>query len=242
MTRTQLPQLTHAQREARRDEKRAAILGFLASGEVYTVADIAAQVMGCSRPTAWRALAALESDAVLKSEEHMHRGNKIRLWGLTPHGAALAGKFEAPIFELGRTNSSWIEHRLDTQRMRLAAEKSGWTQWVPERALQGRGLKKVPDAAALDTHGQWVAIEIERHCKSHKRMSEIILAYLQEIKANRFARVAYVCPDGIEGLVQRSFLRVEAVKFQGEMVTLTEAHRSRFSFVGFSNWPEPSHG
>lgn len=54
-------------------------------------------------------------------------------------------------------------HRLDTQRMRLAAEKAGWTQWVPERALQGRGLKKVPDAAAIDTRGHLVAIEIERH-------------------------------------------------------------------------------
>lgn len=242
MTRTLPPQLTHVQRSARRDEKRAAILAFLASGEVYTVAEIAAQVLGCSRPTAWRTLAALESDAAIKSEEHMYRGNKIRLWGLTPHGAALAGRFEAPVFELGRTNPSWIEHRLDTQRMRIAAEKSGWTQWVPERALQGRGLKKVPDAAAIDTRGHLVAIEIERHCKTQKRYAEIILAYLQEIKANRFARVAFVCPDGVESLVQRAFSRVEAVKFQGEIVTLTEAHRSRFSFAGFSNWPERNHG
>ena len=50
-----------------------------------------------------------------------------------------------------------------------------------------------------------------------------------------------VCPGGREfGAV--SFFEVESVKFQGEIVKLTEAHRSRFCFAGFSTWPEPKHG
>jgi hypothetical protein len=165
----------------------------------------------------------------------------MRLWGITPHGAAMAGQFDAPLFELGRTNPSWIHHRLDTQRMRLAAEAAGWHEWTTERNLQGKSLKKVPDAAAVDPQGQRVAIEIERHCKTAKRYQEIILAYLQEIKAGRFAQVDFVCPDGVEALVQRAFERVQSVKYQGETVLLTDAHRSRFSFSSFSAWPGVRH-
>jgi hypothetical protein len=59
MARTLPPQLTAQERTERRDHKHGAILTFLASGEVYTVAEIAATVMQCSRPTAWRALTQL---------------------------------------------------------------------------------------------------------------------------------------------------------------------------------------
>ena len=53
--------MTHAQRMARAQGKRTALLSFLASGEVWTIADVAAQVMGVSRRRTLDALAAMEA-------------------------------------------------------------------------------------------------------------------------------------------------------------------------------------
>jgi len=237
--RAPLPVMTHAQRTARAQAKAEILLKFLGSGEVYTTADIASSLLQIDRSRAAACLKSLEQAGALKSEAHEVRARVTKLFGITPHGLALAGCFDNPHFELGRTNPSWITHRLATQRMRIAAEAAGWTDWTPERAIlnQGLKLKKVPDAAATDPAGRRVAVEIERHCKTPKRYSEIIVAYLLEIKAGRYQEVHYVCPTGTEKLIEKSFSRIESVKFNGEVVKLEAKHRARFKFFSFDTWP-----
>ncbi len=241
-----LPAMSHAERMTRAQDKRSALLSFLASGEVWTTPEIAAQVVGCSRRRALDALAAMERDALIASDTVSVAGRQTTLYGITPHGCAAADAFDTPHFEKGRTNPSWVEHRVAGQRMRLAAEAAGWTNWLPERALRVRaaaeGWKKIPDAVGTNPAGEVVAIEIERHCKTPKRYAELWLAYIQDMKAGRFRRVAFVCPPGVEALVAKSMARVTHVKLAGELVEITDKHRARFSYFNFNNWPGDGNG
>ena len=236
-----LPAMTHAQRQARAQDKRSAILSFLASGEVWTVVDVAAEVIGASRRRALDTLAAMERDALIASDTVSVAGRQVTLYGITPHGCATADMFDCPHFEKARTNPSWVEHRVAGQRMRLAAEAAGWTNWLPERVLRVRaaagGWKKIPDAVGTNPAGEVVAIEIERHCKTPKRYAELWLAYIQDMKADRFRRVAFVCPPGVEVLVAKSMARVTHVKLAGEPVEINDKHRARFSYFNFQNFP-----
>lgn len=241
-----LPAMTHAQRLARAEDKRSALLSFLASGEVWTVIDVAAQVMGVSRRRAMDALAAMERDHLITSETLCVASRATALYGITPHGAAVADAFDCTAFEKGRTNPSWVEHRVAGQRMRLSAEAEGWTNWTPERTIRVRaaaeGWRKLPDAVATSPAGDVTAIEVERHCKTPKRYAELWLAYLQDMKANRFKRVHFVCPPGVEVLVARAMARVTHVKLNGEAVAITDAHRARFGYFNFNTWPGDSNG
>ncbi|MFO1380752.1 MAG: hypothetical protein U1F55_14920 [Chitinivorax sp.] len=187
-------------------EKRAALLTFLASGEVYTCVEVVAELLQVSRPVAFQTCQSLVELCALKSEAHWVNGRKRIIYGITAHGAALSGADGGrAVFDLGRTNSAWISHRIETQLMRLRAQRSGWTEWLPERALLGAGMRKVPDALATAPDGRRVAIEIERHAKTSKRYAEIIHAYLLEIKAGRIDCVEYVTP-GIAQQIEQCFL------------------------------------
>ena len=232
-------------RLARRELKQQRMLAFLAGGETYTSTELAAKIMGVSRVNALRTLRGMERDALVKSEKH-HGPSKhyLVLWGITDHGAGMCGVDDAPIFQLGRTNPSYIPHRLDGQRMRLAAEAAGWSDWTPERMMSGRGMTKVPDAAATNPGGERVAIEIERNAKTTKRYVEIVLAYIQAFKSGTFHHVDFVCPTPqIKEAVQRRVGLVRSVKYAGESVQLTDTHRARFRFFDFTTWPpEANHG
>lgn len=239
-----LPVMTQAEKTARADQKRTAILQFLASGEVWTTAEIAAQLIGASKRRAVATLGGMERDSLIASETLAYGGRQIKIYGITPHGCAVAGTFDAPHFEKGRTNPAYYQHRLEGQRCRLAAEAAGWS-WQPERAIRiqaGReGWRKIPDALAIKA-GERVAIEIERHVKTPKRYAECIVSFLQDIKAGRYHHVLFLSPPGVQTLVQRSMERVQIVKVGGNSVTITSAHRARFRFASFTNWPGVNHG
>lgn len=241
-----LPRMTQAEKAQRAAAKRSALLAFLASNEVWTVAEIAARICGTSKRRAVATLDAMERDALIATEALTYGGRSIKLYGITPHGCAVAGVFEAPHFERGRTNPAYIPHRLEGQRARLQAEAAGWTGWQPERALRAQaskeGWKKIPDALGINKDGERVAVEVERFTKTPKRYSELILLYLQEIKNGRYHHVDFVCPPGVETLVQRAMGRVDAVRLNGEVVAVTDAHRARFRYYSLATWPEANHG
>lgn len=236
-----LPTMTPTERAARAQEKRSAVLAFLGSGEVWTSVDVIQGVTCLSRTRAAALAAVMERDGLLLSEVHQVEARKLKIYGITPHGLAMADRCGEPHFERGRTNPSWIMHRLEGQRMRLKAEAAGWTGWQPERALRMRAAeerwKKIPDAVAASPAGESIAIEIERHAKSLKRYAELIVEYILEIKAGRYRRVHFVCPPGVEVAVARAMAAVPAVRLAGETVQLTDQHRSRFLFFNFQNWP-----
>lgn len=227
--------MTHAEAMARHAEKRKIILDFLASGESYTTVAIAADLLQMQVRRTREALELLVKDGSLKSELHYVDAHKLMIYGITAHGLAFADRLDSPEFELGRVNSAYINHHLDTQRMRLKAEAAGWTGWIPDRAMRTNGEKR-PDAFAVAPRGYKVAIEIERHAKSPRRYAEFIAKYLRAINAGQYDLVCFVCPPCVEVLVERSMRKVEAVKLAGELVRLEDKHHKCFRFFNFDNF------
>ena len=240
--RAPLPQMTYLERCARAQEKAELLLKFLGSGEVFTTAEVAAALLQIDRRRATACLKNLEAQGAVKSESHYVNARKIIIWGITPHGLALADCYGGQFFELSRTNSSWINHRLDIQRMRIKATMQGWTEWTTERNLRLQKLKKIPDALATNLDKNLIAVEIERFAKTPKRYGELIVTYLQEIKIGKYAEVHFVSPPGIEKLIKNSFAKIKTVKIAGETVKLESKHFSRFKFFNFNQWPEVTNG
>lgn len=233
----QLPRMTYAERQARNEAKRLLTLRFLASSEVYTSVPIAALVMACSTSSAERTLAGLARDGALKSEVHFVQSRKLKLYGITPHGLAIAGEFDSPPFEVGRVNSAYISHHLQTQVARLNAEAAGWTDWKPGKVLHGLGLKKVPDALVLSPTGRRVAIELERHVKTQKRYAEIISSHLQSITQKNWDEVHYISTPELVLPLKNIFQKIETIPVLGERHKLEEKHRARFQFFALNDWP-----
>ena len=241
-----LPVMSQAEKAARADAKRRALLAFLAGGEVWTVCEIAAQIIGASPRRAAATLAAMERDALIASEVLDWGGRKMKIFGVTHHGLAVAGQFDSPAFERSRTNPAYVAHKLAGQRARLAAEAFGWRDWQPERVMRIRGVRegwaKIPDAVATAPNGVVCALEIERHVKSKKRMAELLPEYILEINRGRYKVVIFLCPPGVEGLVKEAMGRVLSMKLNGEMVAVTDEHRARFRYIGFDQWPGVKRG
>lgn len=236
--RTEIPKMTYEERQARAQAKKDTILAFLASGEVYTSVVVAAQVMVASPSAAERTLTGLVRDGALKFESHMVGSRKMHLYGITPHGLALMDRFDRPYFQLGRTNSAYIAHHLQTQRARLAAEEAGWTDWIPGKLLYNQGLKKIPDAIVTSPSAERIAIEIENHVKSTKRLEEVVSAHLQSISKKLWREVHYLTPDGLATRVAKAFENVKSVPVNGDRIQLEQVHRDRFCFYELSGWPD----
>lgn len=234
----QLPIMSFAERQARNEAKRLLILRFLASGEAYASVQIAAQVMACSTSTAERTLVGLARDGALKSELHFVQSRKLKIYGITSHGLAIVGEFDNPAFEMGRVNSAYVSHHLQTQIARLNAEAAGWTDWKPGKLLHGLGFKKVPDALVLSPAGRRVAIELERHVKTQKRYAEIISAHLQSITQKHWDEVHYLASPELVLPLQRLFKKIETIPVLGERHKVEERHRARFKFSALNEWPD----
>ncbi len=233
----QLPKMTYTERQARSDAKRLLILRFLSSGETYTGLRIAAQLMACSATSAERTLAGLVRSGALKTEIHFVQSRKLKLYGISPYGLALAGEFDNPAFELGRINSQYILHHLQTQQARINAEAAGWIDWKPGKLLHGMGLKKVPDALVVSPAGRRVAIELELNIKTQKRYSEIISAHLQAITKKLWDEVHYLTSLELVLPLQKVFQKIEIIPVLGERHKLEEKHRARFIFAALNDWP-----
>lgn len=235
-----LPHMSYDERHARATAKRELMLKFLSS-EGYTTIAIAARVMSCSTSSAERTLAGLVKDGSLKTESHLVRSRKTRLYGITNQGLALSNEFENSVyFELGRTNSSFISHHIQTQLARLSAEDAGWTDWKPGKILYNKGLGKIPDAIVKRPDQRLVAIECELNIKSQKRIGEVIASHLQSITKGLWYEVHYLTSIQLKNALKRAFERIETVLVKGDRLALENKHRERFLFYSFDQWP-PEH-
>lgn len=231
------PKMSYSAKQARAQAKRQLLLQFLASGEVYTVPIIAAKLMGVSQSSADRTLSSLVLAGALKFESHLINSRKTNIYGITPHGLALMDEFNKPFFQLGKTNSSYITHHLQTQQARLAAEGAGWIDWVPGKILHGKGLLKIPDAIGTSPDGIRVACEIENHIKTPRRYEEIISGHLQSVTSKHWNEIHYLTPVGLSERVQRAFEHIQSVPVKGERVSLEPRHRAAFKFFDLQDWP-----
>lgn len=232
-----LPRMSFLEKQSRAEAKRELVLQFLASGEVFSTVAILSRVISASPSSTTRTLDYLMRAGSLKSEIHVIQCRHCYIYGITPHGLGLVGKFDVRHFELGKTNTAYIPHHVATQMARLNAEDEGWKDWQPGKALYGQSLEKVPDALATDPVKKRVAIEIERYIKTPKRYGEIISAHLQAITQRRWSEVHYLCPDDLHKKVEAAFAHIDSVFVKGERVPLQKKHLDCFKFFALNSWP-----
>ncbi|OGT14608.1 MAG: hypothetical protein A3F73_09310 [Gallionellales bacterium RIFCSPLOWO2_12_FULL_59_22] len=237
--------------DARRNEKRARLLEFLRT-ETFTTREIAGEVLQLQRHATTKTLDMMLKEELIKAHAVEGVMWKTTVYGITVHGAATASEPGEDFvwFSPGRLCASTLAHDLWIQKNRLRAEKAGWTNWSPERALRRaiatefqitNGVSpwlKVPDALAKNPSGEVIAIEVERTIKSPKRYQQVIFAYLSMIKKGLISRVEYVCvsPTVFKRL-PGIFDRIEFVYHAGEKLKIEEKHRAKFSFHSANNWP-----
>jgi len=238
--------LSPTARNARRTERQRQVLRFLRE-EIWSSTELLGQVMGIGTPQGvHKALLALEKDGLLSRMPVTICGRRaLSVWGITPHGQALAFDVEAgelPIsayFEPSRVALVTMDHHLDTQRLRLQAERARWLDWVPGARL-GRSTPKSkrPDAIAKNPSGLTVALEIERTIKTNKRYEAILSHYLQSVKHGDYSYVQYLSPTK-DFSVRLSYVirNIKAVPVRGARVSLKDEHYRVFRFNAYSEWP-----
>ncbi|PRC92737.1 hypothetical protein [Solimicrobium silvestre] len=231
------PRMSFLEKQAIADAKVSLILEFLSDGEIYTDVAVTSCLLGSSLSSARRTLKRMVKEYSLKTETHLVRSRACQIYGISTQGVALSGNFDCRPFELGKTNPSFITHHLKTQKARLAAIDHGWTDWVPERSIHGKGYLKVPDALVTNSEGFRVAVEIELNIKTTKRYSEICSAHLQSIAKGHWHEVHYLCPEKLLAGVERIFAGIEFVSVKGDRVSIQQKHRQRFKFFCLDAWP-----
>lgn len=228
----------------RRVERQQQVLRFL-RGEIWSSTELLGQVMQIKTAQgSHKALLSMAHEKLICRHQVGVFGRKaLSIWGITPHGQAMAFDLESeePLsayFEPSRISLSSMEHHLDVQRVRLIADRAGWVDWVPGARL-GRSApdSKRPDAIARSTDGVMVAFEIERTIKSYKRYEAIMSHYLQEIKAGEFGYVQYLSPTvNFSRRLERVFKKITAVPVQGARIPLKEEHYQSFRFNAYDDW------
>jgi len=233
--------MSYLQKQARAQEKRRVLLQFIAS-ETYSDLNTCAELLGVSETNVRATLKSLENVGAVTSEGHFIQGRQKLIFGITSHGNGLLGLPENTFFKKSSVNSSYIQHTLQIQKIRIRAERLGYS-WTPIKVLRTWGLKKIPDALATDPSGKKISIEIERTIKSRKRYEEIASAHLQARQKKLWDQVHYVCPkDGLAKRLKAIFLSIKTVPVEGARVALKPEHYSVFSFFDLSSWPKEKGG
>ena len=230
--------MSPAQRGQRAVEKKAALLGFLCSGEQWTTLPVVAELLKCSERNALRLLQKLVAEKLLKVDDSIMKFTRQKLYGVSDHGIAVVG-FEVNMkaFGIGRTNPSYVAHHIESQLIRIRAEQAGWTAWVPGKALMvsnAQRLKKLPDSLATRPDGRRAAIEIDRYVKSTKRLTDIVGAHLSQIVDKHYDVVYYFTPYA--EAKTRAFSKIDFVVVGNQKIKLNDSHRSRFKVFDLANW------
>lgn len=190
------------ERAARAAEKRHLLLRFLRE-ELYTTPAVAAELLGVNLSAARATIAALDKAGLVKRHHIplMPTLPPIVIVGITQRGQSMAfdpasERVIERSFEPARFSLIYLEHTLDTQRLRIQAARMGVTAWVSGDRLAAvkKGVKK-PDAVAIDLAGRRVAIEVERSVKGPKPYSDVLSGHLTAMHQNKWARVIWTSPD-----------------------------------------------
>lgn len=237
---------SHAERLARKSDKRRRLLGFLRT-ETWTTPSIASMVMGISdRRTTKGTLDSMAGDGlVVRDKLRLPLGLTLHIVGITTNGqaeaASLTGKpFVARAYETGRIGLTVIDHTLDLQRLRIAAARAGWKGWayLDRIPLEERKDKRHrADALATHPSGQRAAIEAERTMKTKKRYQVIVGDHLSAIAQRQYDRVVYTAPNtAIVEALRQTVTGLPRVLVQGVDTRLTQEHLARFLFCTYDQF------
>jgi hypothetical protein len=124
------------ERAARAAEKRHLLLRFLRE-ELYTTPAVAAELLGVNLSAARATIAALDKAGLVKRHHIplMPTLPPIVIVGITQRGQSMAfdpasERVIERSFEPARVSLIYLEHTLDTQRLRIQAARIGVAAWV----------------------------------------------------------------------------------------------------------------
>ncbi|HVB66216.1 MAG TPA: MobC family replication-relaxation protein [Candidatus Acidoferrales bacterium] len=185
----------------------------------------------------------MERDGLIKSAIiKVVYSRSVRLWGLTHNGMHYAFDSNEPlesiaVFEPSKVAASRLEHDLDIQMLHARTIQIGWKYWKPgtllAETLSAQALK-IPDAVAMNSTGEIVALEIERTLKSTKRYQELLVSYLRGRKLGLWERILYLSPNStLVARIERAFHNIKTASYQGETFQVTQGHLEPFTFMTY---------
>jgi hypothetical protein len=236
-----LPNLTPAERMARSEEKRQALLRFLASGETWTTSTVAARIWSLSPQATHASLRAMARDRLLVADKVKTGPRAVTmLWGITPDGIAecIDAAPTTAEYQIGRVAGANIPHTVCLQLARIKAESAGWTDWTPGAKLYSKGYPVVPDAVGARPDGKRVAIEIERNVKSAKRRQEVLSGHVLNIAQNKlYTHVLYLCDARCRAeRLKALYLSLDEMITPAGRAKFEDAHRARFNFINIEDF------
>jgi hypothetical protein len=233
-------------RAERTADKRKIILRFLRKN-YYTTAEITGLLIGISsRQGIHTTLLAMERDDLLRRETVEANNRRWTLWGITPHGQAMAfdpingEQPESKYFEAGRVGLTVLAHTLDLQRLGILAERAGWVDWqLGDQLDKWQAGQSRPDALVTTSYGMRIALECERTIKTSKRYEVILSDRLQAIKRGEFSRCLWLCPTRDQATrLQAIISRIKDVAVAGIRVPIQERHLVSLMFAAYENFPD----
>ncbi|MDP2832336.1 MAG: MobC family replication-relaxation protein [Pseudomonadota bacterium] len=238
---------SHAERLARKADKRRRLLSFLRL-ELWTTPSVAGMVMGVSdRATIKSTIDRMEVDGlVVRDRVRMPLGLVLHVVGITMNGQAEAGStgkpFVARAYETGRIGLTVIDHTLELQRLRIAAARAGYKGWayLDRITVEQRKESRQHRADALVTHpgGVRAALECERTLKSRKRYQVIVGDHLSAIGQRQYERVIWTCPNAaIADSLRKIINSIPRVIVAGVDNRMGQQEQALFTFCTYTEFP-----
>jgi hypothetical protein len=231
---------SYVEKNARIEMKKSKLLNYLKLF-TYSSPKILSKVLGLGLSGTYKTLKQFETLGLVKSY-YFHEFRQ-KLWGITEKGIFNSWQEDEEIvavrtFQPSRISVTHIQHELDIQIAYLASvQQNSWSNFTIGHDLKGR-FDKRPDAIASSPNGDRVPWEIERTIKSRKRIQILISNYLQAIKRGEYQWVAYISPDkAFAERLKRVFLSIDKIPVQGQMISISEKHLSKFRFFALNDFP-----
>ncbi|MDT7487279.1 MobC family replication-relaxation protein [Citrobacter koseri] len=230
-----------AERKRLTEARMLALLNFL-KDETWSDFSTLRKAMGFSSSShhpAYKILnRAIRAGYIIRhGRDDRHPGNV--LWGITMQGLSRVVTADDPVFpgyfEPGKLRYSTLEHHLFNQRIRLALEEKGGSNWWhgDRGAFAARfpGIRHRPDGVITLSNGAIIAVEAERTMKTRSRYISIIGSHLAAIDAGKWHYAMYVTPDDASrASLIRSFDSIRTVVRKSVPVPFKGENRDMFLF------------
>ena len=187
------PNMSHEERQARKENNENRVLEFLASEGVSTAAMLS-ELLGYQQPqSVYKILRRLQENRIISARKIDVIGN---LYRLTKSGMdALPPDLKPKIVNAGDINPLSINHRLAIQKCHIMMIKNN-VKWEFSTGRAKKGSQK-PDGVIWfhlnSTELSPVAVEVELTVKTRKRYNEIIRVY----SGMKYQVVVYVVPNQV---------------------------------------------
>lgn len=232
-------------KRARANEDK--VLQFLKT-ELYSTANVISKLLNFKTVNSvYKVLNRMIREDLISVEEIVSDNvvaKSLRLYGITTHGAVMGQTEEdnpllVHTFQPSKVNLTTLQHRIDTQLLRIEAEKTGRT-WIALNNIELLKGSKLPDGMILLADGRKLAIEVERTAKSPKRYQEIANLYADTFKQNNLVNVLYLFPDvGLKNRVERIFKALPILGTGINAIQLREGDiYSLFTFMTYEEFTD----